>query len=64
MTKLEVTYYDGEPQKITFGPGLMGEHTSLAYMDGSTAVVQFNNAGSTNFVKEVKKLPFVQAVKE
>lgn len=62
MTDLHVTFRDGDPHQIRFGCGYFGEPISEAYMDGSTAVVAYDNAGSTDFERELKRLPFVQAV--
>ena len=62
-TELKVTYRNGEPHEITFGRGMMGGHTSLAYVRGeSTAAVSFDNSGTTDFERELLKLPFIDDV--
>lgn len=66
-TELRVTYRNGDPIKIKFGSGYFGDPCSLAQMksdEDSTAIVMFDNAGSTDFVKELKRLPFVETVLE
>lgn len=65
--ELRVKYVGGEPVEIRFGRGMMGETVSLASVkdDGEgVAVVVFDNAGSTDFVRAVKQLPFVDDVIE
>lgn len=61
-TELRVRYRDGEPVKVGFGCGYFGSPVSSASIDGDKAIVIFDNAGSTDFVKELLRLPFVESV--
>jgi len=60
--QLRVQYKGGEPQSVKFGRGLMGETVSLAHMKERTAVIAFDNAGSTDFEKALLELPFVEDI--
>ena len=60
--KLRVTYKGGEPQDVNFGRGPMGETVSLAHMRDGTAIIAFDNAGSTDFEKALLELPFVEEI--
>lgn len=61
-TKLRVSYEGGEPQDVKFGRGLMGETVSLAHLDDGTAIIAFDNAGSTDFETALLELPFVEEI--
>lgn len=62
-TKLRVDYIDGEPRSVKCGVGYFGEAVSKAAVDSDgTAVVMFDNCGSTDFVRELKELPFIDEV--
>lgn len=61
-TELRVRYRDAEPQKVGFGCGYFGSPTSSASIDGDTAIVMYDNAGGTDFEKELLRLPFIENV--
>lgn len=61
-TKLRVTFEDGEPTQARYGRGYFGDPSSLAAIDGERAVVIFDNAGSVNFPRELRRLPFIEEV--
>jgi hypothetical protein len=61
-TQLRVTYKAGEPQKVKFGCGLMGETVSLAHVKDKTAIIAFDKTGSTDFEKALLELPFIEEI--